>query len=151
MKRVYLALGSNLGDRQANLSAAIAKLEEQGIHTLRQSSLYETEPHGIRNQPWFLNQVVEAETRLLPRQLLLRIKKIERAMGRVPTVRNGPRPIDIDILLYERAKVKTAGLEIPHPRMLERRFVLEPLAELAPDLVPGESLAQVSTQKIKRL
>jgi 2-amino-4-hydroxy-6-hydroxymethyldihydropteridine diphosphokinase len=131
---VYLSLGSNMGGREANLEAALARLPAPDLRVLRASPVYETEPVGYTAQPWFLNLVVEAETTLSPAQLLSRIGKIERALGRVRTVAKGPRTIDIDILLYGNAVVRRAALEIPHPRMAERRFVLAPLADLAPDL-----------------
>ncbi|HEY1497784.1 MAG TPA: 2-amino-4-hydroxy-6-hydroxymethyldihydropteridine diphosphokinase [Candidatus Solibacter sp.] len=134
MKQVYLSLGSNIGDRDAHLRAAIAALDAGGVHVLRTSPVYETEPVDYRDQAWFLNLVVEAETTLFPVQLLSRIGRIERALGRVRKVPKGPRTIDIDILLYGSAMIKTAHLEIPHPRLGERRFVLAPLADLAPDL-----------------
>ena len=134
MKTVYLSLGSNIGDRETNLRSATEQLESPALHVLRMSPVYETEPVGYTDQRWFLNLVVEAETDLFPLQLLARIQKIERALGRVRTVPNGPRTIDIDILLHGRAVVHSATLEIPHPRMAERRFVLAPLADLAPDL-----------------
>ena len=134
MKTVYLALGSNIGERETNLRAAIQSFSAAGIAVLRESPVYETEPVGYTAQRWFLNMVVQAETALFPMQLLTRIGKIERALGRVRTVPNGPRTIDIDILLYGDAVVRTARLEIPHPRMHERRFVLAPLADLAPGL-----------------
>ena len=134
MKTVYLALGSNIGDREGNLRAAILSLSAAGIAVLRESPIYETEPVGYANQGWFLNMVVEAGTALFPMQLLTRIGKIERALGRVRTVPNGPRTIDIDVLLYANAVVRTPRLEIPHPRMQERRFVLAPLADLVPAL-----------------
>ena len=105
-----------------------------GISVLRESPIYETEPVGYTAQRWFLNMVVEAETALFPMQLLTRAGKIERTLGRVRTIPNGPRTIDIDILLYGTAVVRTPRLDIPHPRMHERRFVLVPLADLAPDL-----------------
>jgi 2-amino-4-hydroxy-6-hydroxymethyldihydropteridine diphosphokinase len=134
VKAVYLALGSNIGDRESNLRAAIQSISAAGIPVLRESPVYETEPVGYTAQRWFLNMVVEAETALFPMQLLARIGKMERALGRVRTVPNGPRTIDIDILLYGHAVVRTPRLEIPHPRMHERRFVLAPLADLAPGL-----------------
>ena len=134
MKVIYLALGSNLGDRAANLRTAIDSLPAAGILVLRESPIYETEPVGYARQGWFLNMVVEAETALFPMQLLARTAKIERALGRVRTIPNGPRTIDIDILLYGKALVRSARLEIPHPRMQERRFVLAPLADLSPGL-----------------
>jgi 2-amino-4-hydroxy-6-hydroxymethyldihydropteridine diphosphokinase len=134
MKTAWLSLGSNVGDREANLREAVRRLEAEGIHVRRESSLYETEPQDLRDQPWFLNSVVEVETALFPRQLLGCVRKIEKALGRKRTVAKGPRSIDIDILLYGSFVIQTADLEIPHPRMSERRFVLEPLAELAPEL-----------------
>ena len=134
MKTVYLALGSNIGDRKSNLRAAIENMASAGIRVLRESPIYETEPVGYTAQRWFLNMVVEAETALFPLQLLTRTGKIERALGRVRTIPNGPRTIDIDILLYGTAVVRTPRLEIPHPGMHERRFVLAPLADLSPDL-----------------
>jgi 2-amino-4-hydroxy-6-hydroxymethyldihydropteridine diphosphokinase len=134
VKTIYLSLGSNLGDREANLRAAIERLAAPDLRVLRTSPVYETEPVDYTHQRWFLNLVVEAETGLFPMQLLARIGKIERALGRARTVAKGPRTIDIDILLYGQAVVRSATLEIPHPRMAERRFVLAPLADLAPGL-----------------
>ena len=134
MKRVYLSLGSNIGDREGNLRKAVERLAAQDVRVLRASRIYETEPVDYKDQAWFLNQVVEAETALFPLQLLTRTARVEREMGRVRTVRKGPRTIDIDILFYAAAVVETSRLEIPHPRIAERRFVLAPLAELAPDL-----------------
>jgi 2-amino-4-hydroxy-6-hydroxymethyldihydropteridine diphosphokinase len=134
VKTVYLSLGSNMGDREASLRAAIERLSAPDLRVLRASPVYETEPVGYTAQCWFLNLVVEAETTLLPMQLLSRIGRIERALGRVRTMPKGPRTIDIDILLYGDAVVRRATLEIPHPRMAGRRFVLAPLADLAPDL-----------------
>ena len=130
MKVVYLGLGSNVGNREAHLRQAIDALQARDLRFLRASGLYETEPMGLREQRWFLNQVAEFETELFPLQLLQRIRRIERQLGRKRTVLNGPRTIDVDILLYGNAIVKTTELEIPHPRYRERRFVLEPLAEL---------------------
>jgi 2-amino-4-hydroxy-6-hydroxymethyldihydropteridine diphosphokinase len=131
---VYLSLGSNIGDRRANLRSAIARLEAPDLRILRISPVYETEPVDYVNQEWFLNLAVEAETELPPMELLARAQEIEAAMGRVRAVPKGPRTIDIDILLYANEVVHNAELEIPHPRMSERRFVLAPLADLAPDL-----------------
>lgn len=134
MKTVYLSLGSNIGDRQSNLQTAIERLAGPRLRILRTSPIYETEPVDYAGQRWFLNQVAEAETELFPMQLLSRIGQIERELGRVRTLPKGPRTIDIDILLYGRLVVHSAMLEIPHPRMAQRRFVLAPLADLAPDL-----------------
>ena len=134
MKRIYLSLGSNVGDRQGNLRKAVERLASLDVRVLRESRIYETEPMDFKDQAWFLNQVVEAETALFPMQLLTRIGRVEHELGRVRTRPNGPRTIDIDILYYAAAVVNTPRLEIPHPRMAERRFVLVPLAELAPEL-----------------
>ena len=134
MKRIYLSLGSNVGDREGNLRKAVERLASDDVRVLRRSRIYETEPVDYEDQAWFLNQVVEADTALFPMQLLTRIGRVEHELGRVRTRRNGPRTIDIDIVLYAAAVVNTPRLEIPHPRMAERRFVLVPLAELAPKL-----------------
>lgn len=134
MKRIYLSLGSNIGDREAYLRQAVERLASQDIRVLAASCIYETEPVDYRDQAWFLNQVVAAETTLFPMQLLTRTARVERELGRQRRVPKGPRTIDIDILFYASAVVETARLEIPHPRIAERRFVLAPLAELAPDL-----------------
>ncbi len=132
MKRVYLSLGSNMGDRMDHLRRALAELEAGGVHVQRVSKVYETEPYGYRNQSWFLNLVAEADTELFPMQLLKRIHQIERRLKRRRIIRNGPRTIDIDIVFYGKATIKTAALEIPHPRYRERAFVLAPLADLIP-------------------
>jgi 2-amino-4-hydroxy-6-hydroxymethyldihydropteridine diphosphokinase len=134
MKTVYLGLGSNVGDREKNLADALEQLADPNFRITRVSSIYETEPIGFTAQRFFLNLVAEAETDLFPMQLLSRTLKIERSLGRVRTVKNGPRTIDIDILLYGKTVIRRAALEVPHPRIAERRFVLAPLAELAPDL-----------------
>jgi 2-amino-4-hydroxy-6-hydroxymethyldihydropteridine diphosphokinase len=134
LKTVYLSLGSNLGDREAMLRSALEALGAAGLEVVRTSSLYETEPRDMPNQPWFLNMVAECRTDLFPVQSLARVKKIERELGRKRTVPKGPRSIDIDIILFGNAVVRTTALEIPHPRFRDRRFVLAPLKELAPDL-----------------
>lgn len=134
MKIVYLSLGSNIGDREKALRDAIEQLQSKEFRVKRLSSVYETSPLDVRNQPWFLNMVVEAESDLLPMQLLTRVQNVERKMGRKRIVAKGPRNIDIDILLHGSAVMNTTRLQIPHPRMPERRFVLEPLAELAAEL-----------------
>ena len=133
-KTVYLSLGSNIGDRAANLQLALDRLAAPDLRVVRISPTYETEPVEYPAQRWFLNLAAEVETELFPMRLLLRIGRVERALGRVRTIPKGPRTIDIDILFYGRAMVRTAKLEIPHPRIAERRFVLAPLADLAPDL-----------------
>ena len=131
-KQVYLSLGSNRGDRVANLRRAVEELGKSGVKVQRVSLYYKTEPVGFGPQAWFLNCAVEASTEFMPMQLLKAVKSVERALGRRPGVNKGPRPIDIDILLYENVVVRTAVLIIPHERMNERRFVLIPLRELAP-------------------
>src|ERR1700693_1066962 len=134
-KLLYFFLWSNLGDRAANLERAIEALSGIGVRVLRRSSTYETEPVDFLAQPWFLNCVVEAETSLAPRQLLEGLQAIEAKLGSKKLVPRGPRVIDLDILFYETAVIREAGMEIPHPRLAERRFVLVPLAELAPEFL----------------
>lgn len=134
MPIVYLSLGSNLGDREANLRAAIAALPPAGVHVKLRSSTYETEPVDYLDQPWFLNCVVEAETQLAPLVLLPALHSIERQLGSQKQFAKGPRRIDLDILLYGSETINTPDLEIPHPRMHLRCFVLTPLAEIAPNL-----------------
>lgn len=133
-KRVYLSLGSNVGDRRANLETAIAALGALGEVAAR-SSFYETEPVEFTAQPWFLNCALVLETTKMPRQLLKMLLDLERKMGRRRTLNKGPRTIDIDILLFGRSIVDAEGLTIPHPALHERRFVLEPLAEVAPGVL----------------
>jgi 2-amino-4-hydroxy-6-hydroxymethyldihydropteridine diphosphokinase len=130
-KRVFLSLGSNLGDRVANIRKALEQLAGVGVAITRVSSFYKTEPMDFRPQAWFVNCVAEAETCLMPMQLLNALKAVERALGRRTGVAKRPRAIDIDILLYESVVVRSAALTIPHERMAERRFVLLPLRELA--------------------
>jgi len=132
-KTVYLSLGSNVGDREANLRAAIEKLRALG-EILTVSSLYETEPVEFTAQPWFLNCAIALRTELMPKVFLSKIQAIEQAMGRRRILPKGPRNIDIDILLFGKSIISAPQLEVPHPAMHERRFVLEPLAEIAPDV-----------------
>ena len=134
-KLVYLSLGSNLGDRAANLADAIDAFAGIGVHVLRRSSIYETEPVDFLAQPWFLNCVVEAGTSLGPVLLLQALQGIERGLGSQKLVPRGPRIIDLDILFYENVAIRERGIEIPHPRLSKRLFVLVPLAELAPKLL----------------
>ncbi len=146
MKRLYLGLGSNMGDREKLLQSALDALDTPDLQLLRVSSLYETEPIGFRDQAWFLNLVAEFETELFPKQLLHRMQKVELSLGRVRSVKNGPRTIDIDILLYGNSVIETAELKIPHPRYRERRFTLAPLAELNPalrDPMTGQTMAEM--------
>ncbi|HEX3377641.1 MAG TPA: 2-amino-4-hydroxy-6-hydroxymethyldihydropteridine diphosphokinase [Candidatus Acidoferrales bacterium] len=134
-KLIYLSLGSNLGDRAANLERAIEALRGLGVHMVRRSAIYETEPVDFLTQPWFLNCVVEAETILEPLPLLQALQGIERNMGSQKLIPRGPRIIDLDILFYEDAVIREQGIEIPHPRLADRRFVLVPMAELAPQFM----------------
>ena len=134
--QVYLGLGSNLNDRQGNIFEALKRLSSiSGISVVNSSSLYETEPVGYIDQACFINAVVEIKTILSPRRLLDLCLKIECNMGRDRKIQKGPREIDVDILLYDRLIVDEDDLKIPHPAMHERRFVLVPLAEIAPDLI----------------
>lgn len=134
MSIVYLALGTNQGDRLQNLRRAV-QLLESAVHVTRRSAVYETAPWGVTDQPDFLNMAVEGHTKLAPFELLDALKQIERAMGRQETIRYGPRVIDLDILLYDDLILQTERLEIPHARMAERAFVLIPLQDIAPNLV----------------
>jgi len=131
-KLVYLSLGTNLGDRQANLADAIERLRRIG-DVVSISSFYETEPVELAAQPWFLNCAVALQTEKMPKQLLAAVMEIEKELGRRREQKKGPRTIDIDILLFGNSTVNTQDLKIPHPAMQERRFVLEPLAEIAPE------------------
>jgi len=134
---VHIALGSNLGDRAGNLARA-RLLTAEFVTDMRYSSIYETPPWGVLEQPYFLNQVLRGNTTLPPRKLLDRLKNIEKILGREKTMRFGPRIIDLDILLYGDRVIHHQRLQVPHPRMLERAFVMLPLAELSPGLViPG--------------
>ena len=135
MATIYLGLGSNLGDRRANIDKSLSLLVENGINILKHSTIIETEPVGGPEQNKFLNSVIKAETELSPFELLEVINNIEKNLGRVRTIVNGPRTIDIDILLYNKIKVNASNLSIPHPQMLKRDFVLTPLKEIEPELV----------------
>ncbi|HLX39920.1 MAG TPA: 2-amino-4-hydroxy-6-hydroxymethyldihydropteridine diphosphokinase, partial [Ktedonobacteraceae bacterium] len=155
--RVYLALGSNLGDRRSSLAMSLQMLREH-LEITEVSSIYETEPVGYLDQPHFLNIVCAGKTRLSAPDLLSSAKEIEQLIGRQPTFRNGPRPIDIDILFYDDVQITQEQLTIPHPRIAERAFVLIPLAEIAPDLIDpitGKRIQTlsglVSSKGIKRI
>lgn len=139
---VYLGLGSNLSDRMRNLTSAVKHLSQK-IKIKKVSSVYETEPLYVKEQPLFLNAVLSASTKLTPIQLLHFIKSVESELGRQPSYRNAPRLIDIDILFYGDKAVDTPELTIPHPRIPERAFVLVPLAEIAPKLVHPETHKKV--------
>jgi 2-amino-4-hydroxy-6-hydroxymethyldihydropteridine diphosphokinase len=134
MTAVYLSLGSNLGDKEANLKRTIQLLSSR-LRMGKVSSIYDTEPEGVPPQARFLNMAVQVFTRLAPKDLLTLTKGFESMMGRAPKTSNAPRPIDIDILFYDDQTVETPELTIPHPRLAERAFVLVPLAEIAPDMV----------------
>ena len=146
MTRAFVGLGSNLGDREATILRALARLKEESeIRVVRVSTLRETDPVGYVDQPQFLNGVVELETELPARDLLTRLLAIERELGRTredgPPL--GPRTIDLDLLLYGEDTIAEAGLQVPHPRLHERRFALEPLAELDPSaVIPGRGQVQ---------
>lgn len=154
---VFIELGTNLGDRLANLQVAKESVAPK-VEIVRESSIYETPPWGYKDQQDFLNQVIEVRTELEPLALLRFLKHIEGSMGRVRTFRNGPRVIDLDILLYGDRVLDRAELQIPHPQIQNRAFVLAPLNELAPNLVHpvmGKTiqslLDEVDTEGIKRL
>lgn len=134
MKRVYLSLGSNVGDRVAHVRRALVAVSDAGIEVRRVSSLYKTEPVDFLPQRWFVNCVAEIGTELMPLRLLKTLQSVEKMLGRRPGIAKGPRPIDIDILLYENVVVRSSTLTIPHERLGERRFVLVPLAEVAGQL-----------------
>ena len=134
-KTAYLSLGSNIGNREQNLRLAIGELPHAGVAITRVSSFYETEPVDLREQPWFLNCVVEAETHFDPFMLLRALREIETKMGSKKLVAKGPRLVDMDILLYGSETIDTQELQVPHPRMHQRRFVLVPLVEIAADVV----------------
>lgn len=138
MAGVFLSLGSNLGDRLANMREGLFRLRES-VEVELVSSLYETEPLGTLQQPWFLNAVAAGSTRLGPLALLREAKLIERDLGRPLNTGAGPRPIDIDLLMYDRLVLRTDELTLPHPRWRERRFVLVPLVEIAPTAVDPET------------
>jgi len=131
----YIGIGSNLGNRQENCSRAVEILEKRGIKVQKKSSLYETEPWGVKDQPRFINMVVQIETTLKPNDLLRLLKDIEREIGRQDSFRWGPRMIDLDILLFNALVLNEENLQIPHPYLHEREFVLRPLNEIAPDII----------------
>ena len=131
---VYLGIGSNMGDRKENIEKAIGYLSQK-LRVTEKSSVYDTEPVGIREQPRFLNMVCQVKTMLKAADLLVLARAIENKLGRMPGKRNSPRPIDIDILFYGDEVINTSELRIPHPRLTHRAFVLVPLAEIAPTLV----------------
>jgi 2-amino-4-hydroxy-6-hydroxymethyldihydropteridine diphosphokinase len=131
----YIGIGSNLGNRQENCFRAVEILEKRGIKVQKRSSLYETEPWGVKDQPRFINMVVQIETTLEPDDLLRVLKDIEKEIGRQDSFRWGPRMIDLDILLFNALVLNEENLQIPHPSLHEREFVLRPLSEIAPDVM----------------
>jgi len=149
VERVYLSLGTNLGNRKKNLEAALEEFPPE-LFILACSPIYQTEPWGYTDQPDFLNQVVLVETSLLPQELLDYIKAIEHKIGRKPSFRYGPREVDIDILFYGKRIIQDEDLAIPHPRLKDRAFVLVPLADVDPELIyPGTN--QSITDLLKEL
>lgn len=144
--RIYLGLGSNMGNREAHCRQALEYLDREGLRVTRVSSIYETKPWGVEDQPWFINMAAEVETTRSPDEVLGALKKIEAAMGRQQTVRYGPRIIDLDILFYGDCVIEEEGLQVPHPMLHSRDFVLTPLVEIAPDM-----LHPVLKKTVKRL
>jgi 2-amino-4-hydroxy-6-hydroxymethyldihydropteridine diphosphokinase len=134
-REIYVGLGSNLGDRLANIRKAIELMKEERVEIIKESSIYETEPVGYKQQGWFLNSVVKGRIELSPRRIWKRLEKIERSMGREREVKWGPRIIDLDILFYGNKVLNGKELRIPHSELHKRRFVLVPLKEIAPKLV----------------
>jgi 2-amino-4-hydroxy-6-hydroxymethyldihydropteridine diphosphokinase len=143
MSVVYIGIGSNLGDREFNCKQAISLVRQKGTTVSKESSLYETKPWGVRDQPLFLNMAIEIETNLKPFELLRTLKDIEKEMGREETFLWGPRIIDLDILLYDNNIVDEKGLKIPHPHMQDREFVLRPLCEIAGDVIHPSLLLSI--------
>lgn len=158
MVRAYLGLGTNMGDKEANIRTALRHLgAERGIKVIRTASMYHTEPVGFAEQEWFVNTVAEIETSIPPFELMSQLLIIENRMGRKRNIYWGPRVIDLDLLLYGDIRLTIPGLQIPHPRMTSRAFVMVPLAELEPEMLldgrrADNLAAELSTvQKIERL
>lgn len=151
MSKIFLSLGTNVGDRMANLEKACSHLDER-FRVVKKSSVYETEPWGGVSQGLFLNQVVQIESSVQPRELLEAVKDLELMMGRKKTAKWGPRVIDIDILFYDDLIVNETDLVVPHKFLHERKFVLEPLNEISPDFVHpvlGKKISELFSQYLK--
>lgn len=156
---MYIALGSNIGDRVRYLTEAIERMEADGFHVTRQSNVYETAPVGYLDQPSFYNMVVEASTNQSPAEALAALQTIERELGRERLIKNGPRTIDLDILWFKGEDIQSERLVVPHPRLHERAFVLAPFSEIAPEIVVHgatmtqwlERLPQADRQDVVRL
>lgn len=152
LNTAYIGLGSNLGDKEANIKKALKLLEASpGVHVKRVASFYRTAPVGYTRQDWFLNTAAEVETDLKPHELLSHLLDIEERLGRVRTVHWGPRTIDLDLLIFGREEVNTPDLIVPHPRMSERAFVMVPLAELVPEfIIAGRGKATELAETLKK-
>ena len=135
MHNVFIAIGTNLGDKEENIRQSIKKMEQNNIHIIKKSNVYKTMPYGYKNQPVFLNCVVQAETMLSPEELLYVLLSIEKQMGRKRKIHWGPRIIDLDIIFYDNLIINSSNLKIPHPDMQNREFVLKPLCDIAPNFV----------------
>ena len=146
MNKVYIALGTNLGDRQKNLETAMQELTEFA-KILKKSSIYDTKPVGYADQGNFLNMALEAETELSPVELMFRMQEVEHKMGRIREIENGPRIIDLDLLFYDKKILNQKNLKVPHPQLHLRNFVLDPLAEIAPDYIHPELNKSIKTLK----
>ncbi|MEK7673356.1 MAG: 2-amino-4-hydroxy-6-hydroxymethyldihydropteridine diphosphokinase [Patescibacteria group bacterium] len=146
MNKVYIALGTNLGDRQKNLETALEELAEF-TKILKKSSVYDTEPVGYTDQGNFLNMAVEAETELTPVELMFRMQEVEHKMGRIREIENGPRIIDLDLLFYENKILNQKNLRVPHQKLHLRSFVLDPMLEIAPDYIHPELNKSIKTLK----
>lgn len=132
--KIYISLGTNIGNRQQNLETALHEIAAFSTIT-KKSSIYETEPVGYKPQPDFLNMVIEIDSELTPSELIIKLCEIEHKMGRVKEIQNGPRIIDLDILLYNDSVINHPDLIVPHPRLVERQFILRPLLEIAPNII----------------
>ncbi len=161
MYKIFLGLGTNIGDRKSNLEKAVESLAKAGINVEKMSGIYETEPIGVKDQDWFYNMVVKGQASLTPEELLKTVKNIEKELGRTSTIKWGPRVIDIDLLLYDDLKIDknvegVGSLKLPHPQLKNRAFVIKPLLEIEPEAkIDGEPikkyLSKVKDQKVRRI